>query len=468
MKESGEYAAGGFYIGNCLVRPGENEMLADGHNVRLEPKVMRVLSMLAKTGGTVVSREKLLDDIWFDVACSDEVVTRAISHLRRAFRKLDNSQHYVKTISKRGYMLAHNVNWVDKPQSPGATFSDSVEAHRLYLQGKSLNARINGDTIIPVAKDLLSKALSLDPSFAEAHAEIAHSYTLMGTYIKGAAGPALLEKTIHHAQRAIDLKPSLAFPKVLLAIAEFTVGNVINAIELNENAVELEPNNAEAVMRLGYFYAAIGLTRKAIPFLEHAVALDPAQGRNLQVLALAKLNHGDLVEADALAERAIALHHYFAYDTHAAIAFARGDYEAGAQRMIAGYEWMNTMFDDRFDAAAWEKTCRMAVSPERETRLTLAQWLMALLGDFEHTPEVPLLQGLVRCGAADLLFEVMKDCLPLGRHGSYLSLWAATEPCRDIYYHPEFLTFAGRIGMRKAWEKFGWPDQLSQAGKIFW
>jgi len=464
--EFSEHADGVIRVGKCLMKPGENQIGCGENFITVEPKVMRVLCALAAANGTVMTRETLLKNIWGSIDFSDEVLTRPVSHLRKAFRLLDNSQSYIKTVSKRGYVLDVEVTWSSTGNPLVARKTSNEEAHRLYMQGKSLNARINGDTIIPVARDLLKQAIELDPEFAEAHAELAHSYTLMGTYIKGAAGPALLEETVVHAQRALDLKPDLAFAKILLAITEFTKGNIVSAIELNEEALVLDPANPEVVMRLGYFYAGIGLTQKAIPILEEAVALDPAQGRNLQILALAKLNNGDLEEADKLAKRAIDLHHYFAYDTHAAIAFAKGEREAGVQRMIAGRDWMLSMFDDRFDADAWEHSCRMALSADRSDRLLLAQWLVSLLGDFESTPEVPLLQGLVRCGAADLLFKVMEDCLPVGRHGSYLSLWADTEPCRDIYHHPKFLKFAEQIGMRAAWEKFGWPDRLPSARRF--
>lgn len=109
--------------------------------------------------------------------------------------------------------------------------------------------------------------------------------------------------------------------------------------------------NAEVVMRLGYFYAGIGHTSRAIPYLERAVELDPAQGRNVQVLALAKLAQGDLEEADVLAKRAIDLHHFFAHDTYAQVAFASGDHALCYQRLKAGWTALNWMFDELYPLA---------------------------------------------------------------------------------------------------------------------
>ena len=460
--ESSEYASGEIEIGGFLIRPGENSIYFNEQATRIEPKVMHVLTTLAAASGEVVSRHALLENIWHEGIYSDEVVTRAISHLRKAFRQYDSQTEYVTTVSKRGYKIAKPTRWTSRGNGASDAFTDNNKANQLYLQGRSLNARINGDTIIPVARDLLEQAVSLDPEFAEAHAELAHSYTLMGTYIRRAASEELLEKATYHASQAIALKANLAFPKVLLAIAEFTKGNMVAAIELNEEAIQLEPDNAEVVMRLGYFYTAIGRIRHAIPILEKAVSLDPAQGRNLQVLALAKLNNGDLEEADELAQRAIDLHHYFAYDTYASVAVAMGKYELAQERFIEGRKWMLTMFDERFNEQAWELAAKMGLNPKREDRLEFAKWLNAALGNKSKIPEVPLLQGLLRCGAAELYFKTMGNCLPIGRHGSYLSMWADTEPCRDIYTHPKFIPFAQKVGMYDAWERFGWPDRLSQ------
>jgi len=42
-----------------------------------------------------------------------------------------------------------------------------------------------------------------------------------------------------------------------------------------------------------------------------------------------------------------------------------------------------------------------------------------------------------------------------------MSLWADIDPVRRVRLHPEFMAFAGRIGLVAAWEKYGWPDLLT-------
>jgi TolB-like protein/DNA-binding winged helix-turn-helix (wHTH) protein/Tfp pilus assembly protein PilF len=74
-----------------------------------EPKAMEVLMVLAEHAGEVISREKLLADVWAGVVVSDEALTQSIIKLRRAFGDNPRAPAYIETISKRGYRLIARV-----------------------------------------------------------------------------------------------------------------------------------------------------------------------------------------------------------------------------------------------------------------------------------------------------------------------------------------------------------------------
>ena len=80
-----QLGASPFYLHHILVFPGLNELNIDGKVVKLEPKVMAVLVMLVEHHGQVISRQALMDHIWEGMIVGDEVVTRIIFELRRAF-----------------------------------------------------------------------------------------------------------------------------------------------------------------------------------------------------------------------------------------------------------------------------------------------------------------------------------------------------------------------------------------------
>ena len=82
-----------------------NELVRAGDTVRIEPKAMEVLMVLAARAGQVVSREELLAAVWPGVVVGDEALTQSIIKLRRALGDNPRSPSYIETISKRGYRL---------------------------------------------------------------------------------------------------------------------------------------------------------------------------------------------------------------------------------------------------------------------------------------------------------------------------------------------------------------------------
>ena len=99
----------GFLIGDWEVCPQENRLKGPDRESELEPKVMDVLVLLASSQGEVISRQQILDFVWADVVVGEEVVSRAISLLRKELGDDQKNPRFLKTISKRGYRLIAEV-----------------------------------------------------------------------------------------------------------------------------------------------------------------------------------------------------------------------------------------------------------------------------------------------------------------------------------------------------------------------
>ncbi len=97
-------------IGDWRVDPNANELERAQETVRVEPKVMQVLTVLAGRPGGVVSRDELLAAVWPDVVVGEEALTQAIIKLRRALGDNPRAPSYIETISKRGYRLIAPVS----------------------------------------------------------------------------------------------------------------------------------------------------------------------------------------------------------------------------------------------------------------------------------------------------------------------------------------------------------------------
>ncbi len=100
-------------IGEWWADRTTNELGRAGDTVRIEPKAMEVLMVLAARAGRVVSREELLVAVWPGVVVGDEALTQSIIKLRRALGDNPRSPSYIETISKRGYRLIAPVGQSD-------------------------------------------------------------------------------------------------------------------------------------------------------------------------------------------------------------------------------------------------------------------------------------------------------------------------------------------------------------------
>jgi len=103
-------------VGECVVDIASREVHAPGARrpTRLTPKAMAVLRCLAEQSGQVVSREQLLAEVWPDTLPTNDVVTQAITQLRKALQYAGDDAGragYIETIAKTGYRLLAPVQW---------------------------------------------------------------------------------------------------------------------------------------------------------------------------------------------------------------------------------------------------------------------------------------------------------------------------------------------------------------------
>jgi len=102
----GTDAREGFRLGPWRIEPSRGAIVGPGENARhVEPKVMEVLVRLADKAGELVPRDELLESVWTRHVAADQLLTRAISELRRALDDHRGQPKYIETVPKRGYRL---------------------------------------------------------------------------------------------------------------------------------------------------------------------------------------------------------------------------------------------------------------------------------------------------------------------------------------------------------------------------
>jgi DNA-binding winged helix-turn-helix (wHTH) protein/Tol biopolymer transport system component len=104
------------HIGDCLVVLSSREVHAPGARraARLTPKAIGVLLVLARGAGDVVTRDELFAQVWPDTLPTNDVLTQAVTQLRKALSAggaFPQGQEYIETIAKTGYRLLAPVTW---------------------------------------------------------------------------------------------------------------------------------------------------------------------------------------------------------------------------------------------------------------------------------------------------------------------------------------------------------------------
>jgi adenylate cyclase len=108
-------------VGDWSVNPGLNQISRGDEIIRLEPKVMELLTFLGAHPGEVVSREALLVALWPGIIVGDDSLTQSVIKLRKALGDDPRKPAYIQTIPKRGYRLLAPVSHEDTPTSGGHT-----------------------------------------------------------------------------------------------------------------------------------------------------------------------------------------------------------------------------------------------------------------------------------------------------------------------------------------------------------
>lgn len=104
-------------VGDCIIDVALREVHASEARQprRITPKSMSVLLVLVENAGKVVARDALLAKVWPETLPTNDVVTQAITQLRKAFSGARGHPLYIETISKTGYRLLVPVEWITSP-----------------------------------------------------------------------------------------------------------------------------------------------------------------------------------------------------------------------------------------------------------------------------------------------------------------------------------------------------------------
>ncbi len=125
------------------------------------------------------------------------------------------------------------------------------------------------------ARELLEKAIELDPNYAEAYVGLAENRLSAAVYTWTHFPVKALEEAYKYAKKAIDIEPSNALAHTTIGYIYMRAGEYDLAIEELQRAIELNPNDWRSYRHLGAIMLYSGRTDEALQWYEISMRYDP-------------------------------------------------------------------------------------------------------------------------------------------------------------------------------------------------
>jgi DNA-binding winged helix-turn-helix (wHTH) protein/Flp pilus assembly protein TadD len=373
-------------IGDTVFDASARRLLRGNQEFNLSPKAAGVLTALAETPGQVWSREALLERVWPDVHVGDEVLTHALSELRRAFGDDRRNPRYFATVHKSGYRLLASVTCAPagaaskpSPQNPV-----SLDGYANYLVAVDLYER-GGRQNTEAAVEMFTQIVRAHSEFALAHVGLAKALTFLETYYR--SENSVLSTALDHCAAAHRITSGSAEAFAAEGFVYAIFGDNARSARCFQAAVNLRPYDAETHYLLGRASVAELETRFAVLMFERAVRLRPDDYRTLLMAGKLRQAMGDTRRATA---------YYAAAIDPIETQLGQDPSDVRALRGKARSLWQLGMRDEAFE-------------------------LMETLSKQPDPLNYQLACALARAGATDRALDALEEAVDLGwRHKAWL------------------------------------------------
>lgn len=156
-------------------------------------------------------------------------------------------QNIAKEISKKLEITLSPEEVVTLEKYP----TENMEAYHLFLKGRLVNDSRKAEDL-KLNIELNKQAVALDSNYAEAYAEIAHSYFLLSQYGDMNFKEAY-KKSNYYAEKALKIDPNIYRAYAVKALL-IGLEDRVKAKEYFEKAIAINPNDATVHLQYGRYF----------------------------------------------------------------------------------------------------------------------------------------------------------------------------------------------------------------------
>lgn len=282
---------------------------------RLDHTPLALLLCLLKYRGQDVTKDIMLAEVWPDKVVSEDVLSVAMSQIRKALEDNARKPQYVKTIPGVGYRLIAEVKKVEcskiktndvkevpisntlkiafilsisfiilcsafylfyiKPTStPTLTQLPTLSAKSHYQKGRYLLTQ-KGEQNWQEAKQIFEDTIITSPEFSPVYRELAQvKLKLIGR--NDLAAFEMVEELKFLLNKSLMLSPNSQASYLLLAKIAFNIEwDFALAEQYFSKALQIDDNNAKAHYKFSVFLMAAGKFDLSLKHIQRYIALDP-------------------------------------------------------------------------------------------------------------------------------------------------------------------------------------------------
>ena len=93
----------------------QHELTNDGRLVTVEPLVFDLILLLVRNAGQLITRDRLVEEIWNGRIVSDSAISACLASARAALGDSGKTQSVIRTVARRGVRLVATVECVETP-----------------------------------------------------------------------------------------------------------------------------------------------------------------------------------------------------------------------------------------------------------------------------------------------------------------------------------------------------------------
>ena len=233
--------------------------------------------------------------------------------------------------------------------------ANELDAYDLVVRARRYTVALSQE-LHAEARDLLEKAVALDPQSSEAHALLANVY-LAEHRFDANPRPDPIGRALAMAEKAVALDPQSAYGRCWLAIVHFFRGENHRFEEEAQRALALNPNDPETLADIGHYLSFMGEFERGTELSRRAQHLNPLHpGWYFFSFARAAYDKRDYQATVAVTQR-IGLPHF--YWMHLLLAAAYG--QLGAPEAEAA---LARIFDCKPDFSATAELRKWNAAPD--------------------------------------------------------------------------------------------------------